>query len=291
MRRGLLDFQAYSRSAESDGRDKRRLDMRRVYSALVFIPFFYILIRHLPPVAFFIFATVVIPLAVLEFYRLYFRDHAPQGAIAIGLGATGLLLASMQWPDMQLQPLVLTVTLLTILTHQLVSSHEIKQSLTDSAVLMFGVLYVGWTLGHLLLIRQLEQGVYLIFFVMLVTWAADTGAYYVGTWLGRRHLAPRLSPRKTVEGFLGGLIFSVLVAWISHMWFLSALTPLDCLVTGCLLAGFGLLGDLSESAFKRSAGVKDSGTLIPGHGGVLDRVDSLLFTAPTFYYYMTLVKG
>ena len=291
MRRGLLDFQAYGHSAESDGRAPRRLDKRRLYPALVFIPFFYLLIRHLPPVAFFLVATVVIPLALLEFYRLYFRDQPAQGAIAIGLGSASLLLVSMQWPDLQVQPLILTLSLLTILTHQLVFSDNIKQSLTNSAVLMFGVLYVGWTLGHLLLLRQLDHGVFLIFFVLLVTGAADTAAYYIGTCLGRRPLAPKLSPRKTVEGFLGGLTFAILTAWVSHLWFLPALTPLDCLVTGCLLAGFGLLGDLSESTFKRSAGVKDSGTLIPGHGGVLDRVDSLLFTAPTFYYYVTLVKG
>ncbi len=90
---------------------------------------------------------------------------------------------------------------------------------------------------------------------------------------------------------MGGLVLAVVVAFIAQRWFLPTFTILDCVATGLLLTGVGVLGDLSESAMKRSAGVKDSGAVIPAHGGMLDRLDSLLFTAPTFYYYMTLVKG
>lgn len=107
---------------------------------------------------------------------------------------------------------------------------------------------------------------------------------------GVRPLAPRLSPKKTIEGFLGGLLAAPLIAWIGHLWFLPAVTPVDCLILGLLFTALGLLGDLSESALKRSAGVKDSGSLIPGHGGMLDRIDSLLLNAPFFYYYMAFVR-
>ena len=130
----------------------------------------------------------------------------------------------------------------------------------------------------------------MIFFLILVTWGGDTGAFVVGKTLGRRKLAPLISPNKTVEGLFGGLLFGTALALLARAWFLPTFTIGDCLALGVVLAGLGAVGDLVESSFKRSAGVKDSGTLIPGHGGILDRVDSLLFAAPTFYYYVTLIK-
>jgi len=159
------------------------------------------------------------------------------------------------------------------------------------ALLLLGVLYVGLLLGHFILTRALPSGEWLIFFVISVTWAGDTGAFYAGRTFGRRKLAPRISPNKTVEGLVGGLALSVLAAFIARYWFVPSFSPADCVALGLLLSLAGMLGDLTESAFKRSAGVKDSGSLIPGHGGMLDRIDSLLFAAPTFYYYLVLVKG
>ena len=130
----------------------------------------------------------------------------------------------------------------------------------------------------------------LIFFLLLVTSAADTGAYYVGTLYGRHRLAPTISPKKTVEGLVGGLIGAIIVAYAAHWWFLPELSGLDCLILGTILTITGLWGDLAESAMKRSVGMKDSGGILPGHGGMLDRLDSLLFTAPVFYYYVTLAS-
>ena len=116
-------------------------------------------------------------------------------------------------------------------------------------------------------------------------------AYYVGSRFGSRPLARVLSPKKTIEGLVGGLITVPLIAWGASLWFLPLLTLSDCIVLGLTLTLVGTFGDLSESAFKRQAGVKDSGNLIPGHGGFLDRIDSLLLTVPTFYYYMLIIKG
>jgi phosphatidate cytidylyltransferase len=157
----------------------------------------------------------------------------------------------------------------------------------DGTVLVMGVLYIGLTLSYLLLIRGLPDGVLLIFFVVVVTWAGDTGAYLAGKSLGRRALAPVISPKKTYEGLAGGLLLACALALAAREWFLPVLSPGDCLLLGLLLTMTGLIGDLTESAIKRSAGFKDSGSLIPGHGGMLDRLDSLLFTAPAFYYYVT----
>jgi phosphatidate cytidylyltransferase len=269
---------------------KQRFDPRRVYVALVFIPVFYFLVRHLPPVALFGVVTVAALLALAEFYNLYFRAARATAATALGLGCGFVVLAVLQWPDVVSDRAVFIGILLAVLTYRLLSPRGIRESLTDAAVLVFGVMYVALTLGHLLLTRALAGGEFLIFFVVLVTWAADTGAYYAGMTLGRHRLAPSISPNKTVEGLAGGTALAVIVAFGARAWFLPSFTALDCVITGVLLSGAGVLGDLAESAMKRSAGVKDSGGLIPAHGGLLDRLDSMLFTAPAFYYYMVLFK-
>jgi phosphatidate cytidylyltransferase len=155
---------------------------------------------------------------------------------------------------------------------------------------LFGVLYLGLTLGPLSMTRLLPLGEWLILFLLLVTWASDTGAYYIGTVYGQHRLAPMISPKKTVEGLVGGLFSAIIIAYAAHWWFLPELSGLDCLVLAILLTITGLWGDLAESAMKRSVSIKDSGGILPGHGGMLDRLDSLLFTAPAFYYYVTMVS-
>jgi phosphatidate cytidylyltransferase len=119
--------------------------------------------------------------------------------------------------------------------------------------------------------------------VALTTWAGDIGAYYVGSRLGRRPLAPRVSPKKTVEGALGGVAATVLIAALGSGWVWTRLPLATAVWVGGLLAVVGMVGDLAESAVKRAAGVKDSGALIPGHGGILDRLDSVIFCVPVLY--------
>lgn len=269
----------------------RRWDRRRIYTALVFIPLFYLLVRYLPPIAFFGLVAGASWLALVELYRLHFQSQSETTAIVVGLIGTTLLLGHLQWPEaLPLRPLLLFIVIMTILFY-LLSKHDLSRSLVDVAVLNFGTLYIGLTLGHLLLTRALPDGIFLIFFVVLVTWAGDTGAYFAGVSMGHTPLAPRISPKKTVEGLVGGCVLAVIVALIARSWFIQSMTVADAVVLGCVLTVAGLIGDLSESMFKRGAGVKDSGALIPGHGGMLDRLDSLLLTAPTYYYYVTLVKG
>ena len=268
----------------------RRPDIRRLYAALVFVPLFYFLVRELPPVAFFGLILLSALLAVREFYRLYFGPR-PSGLTTIGLVSTALLLVSLQWPAILSERTVLLVAVMAAVASRLASPHKLPQSLVDAAVCVLGILYVGLMLGYLVLTRALPEGEFLVFFVVLVTWAGDTGAYYAGIFLGRRRLAPAISPNKTVEGLIGGLLLATGVALLARFWFLPSFTLTDALICGLGLTVAGVAGDLSESMLKRSAGVKDSGGLIPAHGGMLDRLDSMLFTAPAFYYYMTLIKG
>ncbi|MEW6544377.1 MAG: phosphatidate cytidylyltransferase [Nitrospirota bacterium] len=269
----------------------RCADIRRVYPALVFVPLFYLLVRYAPPSAFFGLVAAAAAVALLEFFRLHFKEKPSLGARGLGLSLLGLLLASLQWPGVLSERSVFLLVLLSVLIWRMGSRRELRSGLADSAVLVFGTLYIGLTLGTLLLTRSLPDGEFLIFFVFLVTWAGDTGAYYSGLYLGRHRLAPTISPNKTVEGLAGAFVFALGGALLARAWFLPSFSLGDCLATGLLLTVAGVLGDLAESTLKRSAGVKDSGSVIPAHGGMLDRLDSLLFTAPVFYYYATLVKG
>ena len=265
------------------------VDPKRVYSALVLLPLLYVLTRHLPPAAFFVFIAATVLLAQWEFLAFFFeKPHLPQHAL-VGFPGALLLLVAMQWPAVLGFYPALSIILAGLLLYQVSLAPSGSRPLS-TFVILFGILYVGYTLGHFLWLRTLDDGALLVFFVLLVTWAGDAAAYYVGKTCGSRPLAPRLSPNKTVEGFLGGLVVAPLVAWLGHVWFLPAVRPVDCLILGVLFTVLGLLGDLSESSLKRYAGVKDSGALIPGHGGMLDRVDSLLLNAPVFYYYMTFVR-
>jgi phosphatidate cytidylyltransferase len=282
--------QATTRPYEAS-RSRRTPDARRLYVALVFVPFFYVLVRYTPTSAFFLLVTAAALLALWEFYRLYFRDRRVTASMVLGFGAAVATLVSLQWPWIVSDRTVLLLTVIAVLSYRLLCTRDLRQSLEDSAVLIFGVTYIALTLGCLLLTRALPEGEFLVLFLFLVTWAADTGAYYVGTSVGRHRLAPVISPNKTVEGLVGGVMLALGAALLARMWFLPSFSVTECLVAGALLTIAGVTGDLTESALKRSAGVKDSGVVLPGHGGMLDRLDSLLFTSPVFYYYVTLVKG
>jgi len=151
---------------------------------------------------------------------------------------------------------------------------------------IFGILYISWFLSFLIKIRYLTAGIGLLATVLIITKLGDIGAFLVGTRFGKKPLLPHVSPKKSIEGAAGGLIFSVLGAFTSKPFF--NLPYLQLMFIGIFLGILGQLGDLSESLIKRDCQVKDSGNLIPGMGGVLDLIDSLLFTAPAFYFYISL---
>jgi phosphatidate cytidylyltransferase len=267
------------------------VDPRRLYSALVFIPLLYVAIRYSPPWIFSLLLGAASLLALWEFLTLYIgpsRHLFPNVACSIGAGV--LLIAMHTGYSQTVNPWLFGLVTV-ILTGFLCAPTAMKHHLASWPAYVFGMLYVAGLLGHFILLRQLPHGIALTFFVLIITWLADTGGFVVGLSVGRHPLAPTLSPKKTIEGLIGGVIFSVLGAIVSHIWFIPFFSLWECVILGVGIALIGALGDLAESAIKRSVKIKDSGTIIPGHGGLLDRVDSLLLTGPAFYYYVILTSS
>ena len=161
----------------------------------------------------------------------------------------------------------------------------------DMACAFTGILYISFLLSHFLLIRNMEHGSAWLFLILIVTYFGDGAAYFAGTYLGKHALYALLSPKKTIEGAFGGLLGSVLAAYVCKYTFLRHIGTSDILWIALALGVSGQIGDMVESLIKRSVDVKDSGSLLPGHGGFLDRIDSILFAGPVGYYlalYITL---
>lgn len=168
------------------------------------------------------------------------------------------------------------------------SGRDIKDALVQIACTLLGVVYVGGGLGFMLLVVCQEGGRFMLLFIFSVIWFGDIAAYYVGKNLGTHLLAPKVSPGKTIEGAVGGIAGSLAGGLAAWAWFYNEISLTHSLIVIVICGIIGQFGDLAESILKRSAGVKDSGTLIPGHGGLLDRIDSLMFAAPAFYLYLKL---
>jgi phosphatidate cytidylyltransferase len=236
---------------------------------------------------------LVVVMGLREFYALVQgKGYRPFTVLGYA-GAAAITVYA--WRQGIAVPMVLTASLLAIMIRELWRG-ELGHALGHMAVTVFGIMYVGWLGSHLVLLRQLpaaqgapaEVGAQMVFLAALITWANDTGAYLAGIALGRHKLAPRISPKKTREGAVGGLVAAALAGWLCARGFAGFITPAAGIGLGVVGGVAALLGDLVESLIKRDAGTKDTAELIPGHGGVLDRFDSLLFVVPVFYYWFRL---
>ena len=215
------------------------------------------------------------------------RAFVEPGLIATPVGGEGATVLSWMWD------IFWPATIVVIFIRQFLREN-IFEALGGLATTLFGLAYIAALFSYLFYIRTLKtgDGAWLVFFLILVTKMGDVGAYAVGNLMGRHTLIPRISPRKTTEGFVGAAVFSGVTAWFAQPMlgtqpvFGHASTALSAFGFGLVLGVIGQLGDLAESLLKRDCQVKDTGTLIPGLGGVLDVIDSLLFTAPLFYGFL-----
>ncbi len=181
--------------------------------------------------------------------------------------------------------LFITLALLSLMLIQF-RRRQTNGVIVGLSVTIFGIFYIPWFMTFLIKIRYLDYGAGILSTVVLITKAGDIGAYLLGSRFGRHTLISRVSPNKSREGFLGGILFSLLAALAGRFFMPANFSYLHLAIVGFLLGVLGQLGDLSESLLKRDCGVKDSGWFFPGLGGALDCIDSLLFTAPVFYFWI-----
>jgi phosphatidate cytidylyltransferase len=263
---------------------------KRLLTAAVAIPLLIGLVSWAPRP---LFVAVILVLALLgqwELYHMFARVgvRAEQSAGLI-LGAMVILAfaagASPGWPV----PLALSLAVVGCLALGLRRGVGPGGEWAGIALTLLGVCYCAWLLGHVIWLRALDAGAPLTYLVLATTWCGETAAYFVGRRWGRRKLAPRISPAKTVEGAAAQVAVSVVAAVVTvRVVGLPGLTPLHVVAVGLVLGVVGQIGDLAESFLKRSADTKDASGLVPGHGGLLDRLDSLLFNVPALYYYVKI---
>jgi len=269
----------------------------RVASAVVFLPLL-VLMARVGGLLWLGFALLMIGLALREFYSMMaskgLAPHWKSGFVAAFLFPIGnyARLRTHRTEEWHLAGL-LTVLLVAMLLAELRRGAS-KQTLVNVSSTLLGVLYIGWLGSHVAALRELPWSVHVPYalgmsFALLpffLAWTCDTAAYLVGRAWGRHKLAPSVSPQKSVEGAMGGLLASVAAGAVARLWFAPYLSWGAALSLGALVGVFAQLGDLVESLLKRDAETKESSSLIPGHGGVLDRFDSLLFAAPLVYYFL-----
>jgi len=199
---------------------------------------------------------------------------------------------AMWWPTYTHQMSFLIAFFILAIT-RLARPDPIESSLGRLGLDLAGLVYIGVTFPFVLILRgQDPEGGFLLLMVMVVAFSSDTGGYFAGRFLGKHKLYPKISPKKTVEGAVGGIAMAIGGMFLARAYFpgLDGLTTLDCVLMGAFGATFTIIGDLVESMMKRAFGVKDSGTLIPGHGGVLDRIDGLLFCGPFLWLYLEVMQ-
>lgn len=267
----------------------RTVIKQRIITALVALPLLILFVLYSSNGLFAGLLFVVNALALHEFYRMALPEtRRLEGSLAVVAGVlccVGLVYATST--PLLLLSIVLPCAFLALV--YLFRFQDMQTVSRDLAVSLLGLLYIPLLLSHAILLRALPSGCDWIFLVLFVVMASDSLAYFVGRKWGQHRLYEAVSPKKTIEGSLGGLAGGVLGAVICKLWFFAELSNLDVLLLGIGVGVFSQLGDLVESLLKRSFGVKDSGALIPGHGGLLDRLDSLLFAFPVTYYYAVWV--
>ena len=262
------------------------MDMTRVWSGAALVALALLVVWLAPAGVFFLAAEALLLLAFRE-YETMARGSGIELPRLLSVVAAVLACAALAGPvvpGLSAVPLdlVLMAALVTIGAASLTRWQGGPGALPLAAAALFPVLYLGLPLGALVSIRA-TRGPSGLFLLMLTVMVSDTAQYYTGRAFGRRKLAPSISPKKTIEGAVGGFVFGPLLLAVVGAWWLPGVPVVVRVGLGVVVVAFGIAGDLFESMLKRSVDLKDSSSLIPGHGGVLDRIDALLFAAPVYY--------
>lgn len=259
--------------------------VERVITTVIFIPILFLAV-HFGGASFFLMVTGTAIIGLIEFYDLQRNRSNPQYETGIIMSLILCISAYRRIfsPNMLLIFLIFLALIIEVFKKSFSRKAEKFVAVNNITVTIFGVLYVTFLLSHLFFLR--ERGVRFIYLLFFSTWCSDTTAYFIGNKWGKHKLIPKISRHKSIEGAIGGISASLLVFLIARFWVFDF--SLDtALLLGILIGIFAQIGDLCESLLKRDVEMKDSGDFIPGHGGLLDRFDSLLFTTPFFYYFLS----
>jgi phosphatidate cytidylyltransferase len=231
--------------------------------------------------------AAVIALVLWEYTP--FCDQAQRGSTFVVMLVTGLgLYATVCWGPHDWLSAAVVFGMFAVLTWAMLSQDTPEAGAKMGAMMAFGLIYIPLPMAIIPKVRAMDQGLALIFLVLVSTWAADTGAYFAGRFLGKTKLLERISPKKTWAGVWGGVALAVVCAVGMSAAGYPEIPTAHAAALGGLVSVVGVVGDLIESMFKRASSIKDSGGIMPGHGGLLDRVDSLLFTVPAAWVYLRL---
>jgi len=262
--------------------------LKRWITSLAAIPILVVFLIKAPPGFFTGFIGLLAVIALLEYYRIVFDGFKPAAGLMLPLWglATGLLLLiAVHASGWRFIPELILINGLGAGFLSL-PRFKIHAGVVDAvSKQMQGLIYIPLALSTLILLRMEPNGVRWIFFLLFVVFAGDVGAFYAGRFFGRHKLSPAISPGKTIEGAIGGLVVNVVVGFGFMLIFLPHLPAAGCLLFFIVVGICGQAGDLFESEFKRVKQIKDSGNILPGHGGLLDRIDALLFAAPAAYLF------
>ncbi|MFN8640765.1 MAG: phosphatidate cytidylyltransferase [Candidatus Binatia bacterium] len=258
----------------------------RLATAAVAIPLLLAIIFVGPTWGWGALVVVISLLAVLEYLRLAFGDRVGPRVVGAVLGVALVASAvSASAPGLGLAA-GLAAILPVAMGYVVLLRDDLQAALTDVGLIAVGLLYGGFMLPHFYWLRQLPEGAAWVTFVIAIGMAGDTGGYFVGHAIGRHKLAPHLSPGKTIEGALGIVAASLVCAALAKLILFPQHRWMEMFALAAIMSVVGQFGDLAESVMKRAFGAKESGALFPGHGGVLDRIDSLLFPVALVYYYL-----
>jgi phosphatidate cytidylyltransferase len=260
----------------------------RLLTALVAIPALWLIVRYLPAPLFAGFIVAVAALALYEYFEMAIPDHAEERGLGVGWGILVAAAVVSGQPQLLGAGLALAVVLGLILP--LVRTTDPLGATQRLGLSLLGVLYFGFLTAHIVLLRSGDNGWRWVLFTVFTAMGSDSGGYFAGRAFGRHKLAPAVSPSKTVEGGMGAIAGAVLIAVFAKVFIIPQLGVREAMALGAVVSVLAQLGDLCESALKRAFGAKDSGWIIPGHGGILDRLDSLLFPIVFAYYYAALPR-
>lgn len=267
---------------------------KRWITALIVIAPILLIILKSSSLVFAIALILVALLGLWEYFRIVYADLEKNMLLLIqaaGYGCGALVMLSIHYRNFNALMLTLALNLIAVGIFSILRfrSHQDAPQVVTKQI--FGIIYIPVFLSFLILIRNGVDGpMWIVFILWVVAWG-DTGALYTGTLWGRHKLCTAVSPKKTVEGALGGLAANLISGWLFKLLFFSAMPGMACVLVSLTAGVVGQAGDLFESEFKRAAGVKDSGSILPGHGGILDRIDALLFAAPAAYLLKVLLPS